>query len=117
MEKHNTNSNKTSLSDSKSQEVQYDIAYKKVKKIKGFYVHLLVYILVNIFVLFKKYYSKEATIFWDWQTFNTTLFWGIGLVSHAVSVFGCGLVFKNNWEERKIKELMDKEKNEANKWR
>ena len=63
MEKHNKNSNKTSLSDSKSQEVQYDIAYKKVKKIKGFYVHLLVYILVNIFVLFKKYYSKEATIF------------------------------------------------------
>jgi len=27
----------------------YYIAYKRVKRIKGFYIHLLVYVLVNLF--------------------------------------------------------------------
>jgi hypothetical protein len=32
--------------------------------------------------------------------------WGIGILSHALQVFGIG----KNWEEKKIKELMEKDK-------
>ena len=32
----------------RTQEERYDIAFKRVQKIKGFYVHLIVYVLVNI---------------------------------------------------------------------
>jgi hypothetical protein len=32
--------------------------------------------------------------------------WGIGVVFHAVNVFGIG----KNWEEKKIRELMAEEK-------
>ena len=30
---------------------RYNLAYKRVKKIKGFYVHALVYVLVNVFII------------------------------------------------------------------
>lgn len=95
---------------------RYELAVKRVKKIKGFYVHLLVYVLVNIFIIAANYFenSSEASFRWSWQTFSTALFWGIGLTAHALSVFGRNLFFSKNWEEKKIKQLMEKEKIE--KW-
>ncbi|UQD57410.1 2TM domain-containing protein [Flavobacterium sp. K5-23] len=99
-----------------SPDARYDIAYKRVKRIKGFYVHLLVYALVNAFILlsvFNKSMIGDA-VFWEWQTWNTVFFWGIGLVAHGLSVFGRDLFFGSDWEERKIQEFMDKDKNK--KW-
>ena len=95
---------------------RYELAVKRVKRIKGFYVHAMVYILVNIFIVYGNYYgnSNRAYDFWSWQTFLTALFWGIGLLAHGLSVFGRNLFFGQNWEGRKIKEFMDKEKSE--KW-
>lgn len=31
------------------EQLQYEAAQKRVKKLKGYYIHLLVYVLVNIF--------------------------------------------------------------------
>ena len=95
---------------------RYEIAAKRVKRIKGFYVHLLVYILVNIFIIAGNFMnnSNNDPLFWSWQTFSTALFWGIGLVAHGLSVFGKNLFFSSNWEEKKIQELMDKDKSQ--KW-
>jgi hypothetical protein len=99
-----------------SGDVRYDMAYRRVKRIKGFYIHFLVYILVNAFILARKFYRHGEVDFWDWDTFSTPIFWGIGLIAHASSVFGKDLFFGNNWEERKIQEFMDKEKEQESKW-
>lgn len=95
---------------------RYEIAAKRVKRIKGFYVHLLVYILVNIFIIAGNSIrnSNNDPLFWNWQTFSTAFFWGIGLLTHGLSVFGKNLLFSSNWEQKKIQELMDKDKNK--KW-
>lgn len=95
---------------------RYEIAAKRVKRIKGFYVHLIVYILVNIFIIAGNFInnSNKDPFFWNWQTFSTALFWGIGLVAHGLSVFGKNLFFSSNWEEKKIQEFMDKDKSQ--KW-
>lgn len=95
---------------------KYELAYKQVKRIKGFYVHALVYAFVNIFLLVTSYYnfSWRSSIFFGWENFSTPIFWGIGLAAHGLSVFGRDLIFGSDWEEKKIKELMDKDKNE--KW-
>ena len=37
-------------------------------------------------------------------------FWGIGLVAHGLSVFVPQFVLGKDWEERKIRELMEKNK-------
>jgi hypothetical protein len=38
------------------------------------------------------------------------LAWGIGLAVHAVVTYGLGGVLGDEWEERKIGELMEKNK-------
>lgn len=97
------------------EEIKYQQALKRVKKIKGFYSHLLVYIVINAMLLIVKYKNIDVDEnFWRWQTFNTVLFWGIGLAAHGLSVFIPTFMIGKDWEERKIRELMEKEK--QNKW-
>lgn len=102
--------------DNNNSDERYAMAYKRVKRIKGFYVHFLVFILVNLFIIGRRYYERGDVIFSDWDTYSTLIFWGIGIVAHASSVFGRDLFFGENWEERKIKEFMDKDKEQEKKW-
>ena len=88
---------------------------KKVKSIKGFYKHLTAYILVNLFLVALKYFQIEnGEIFFELSTFSTAFFWGIGLAFHAANVFGKNVFLGDDWEEKKIKEFMDK--NQNTKW-
>ena len=97
-------------------DARYELAYKRVKRIKGFYVHTLVYVLVNAYIIVSSYSKNDmgADFFFRWETFSTAFFWGIGLMAHGLSVFGRNLFFSADWEERKIKEFMEKEKSQ--KW-
>jgi hypothetical protein len=91
------------------QNERYYAAKKRVKSITGFYVHFTVYVFVNILLCIQIYLMSKNN-FWRWESFSTALFWGIGILSHGTSVFGSNLLFGKNWEERKIKEIMEKEK-------
>lgn len=94
-----------------AKEKQFLRAKRKVKSIKGFYSHLVVYILVNGFIIMSKFLSDgDWEIFWEYQSYSTAFFWGIGLAFHAFNVFGMDFVLGKHWEERKIKEYMDKHK-------
>lgn len=95
---------------------RYQLAYKRVKRIKGFYIHALVYVLVNAFIVISSFNKSDigAEVFFRWETFSTALFWGIGLLAHGMSVFGREIFFGQNWEEKKIQEFMNKDKNQ--KW-
>ncbi|HEY9184631.1 MAG TPA: 2TM domain-containing protein [Salegentibacter sp.] len=94
--------------------LQYKNAQKRVKDIKGFYVHLLVYLFINI-AIFIVSTRDEGFIngLSDIWNYSTAFFWGIGLFAHWASVFGPNVLLGKDWEERKIKELMDKEKNKT----
>lgn len=96
---------------------RYQMAYRRMKRVKGFYTHLMIYILVNAFIIAESIIDGDFinnNDFWQWETFSTPLFWGIGLLIHGVSVFGETIFFSMNWEERKIKEFMGEETNQ--KW-
>ena len=96
-------------------EIKYQEALKRVKKIKGFYTHLIVYLVINSALLLSKIdFDNRSSWSFEWKNFSTAFFWGIGLVAHGFSVFLPSIVMGKNWEEKKIKELMEKEKN--NKW-
>lgn len=97
------------------EQIKYENALKRVKKIKGFYSHLLVYIIINILIIISNVQNLDQgeTIF-QFKIFFTAFAWGIGLVAHGLSVFGASIFFGSNWEQKKINELMEKEKN--SKW-
>ena len=83
-----------------------------MKEIKGFYIHALVYVLVNLFLILStsiKYDSFE-TFFQQNQFWGIGL-WGIGLFSHGLSVFLPNFILGKNWEEKKIRELMERNRN------
>lgn len=93
------------------EEIKYQEARKRVKKIKGFYSHLLVYIVINIMIILLNYQNlAPGESYFQFKNFFTAFFWGIGLVAHAFSVFVPQWFIGNNWEERKIRELMEKDK-------
>jgi hypothetical protein len=100
-----------------------DRAKKRVEKIKGFYIHLAVYILVNTFISTMKVIRDMGDgesfndAFWDFGTFAVWFFWGIGLFSHGLNVFSYNLIFGKDWEEKQIQKYMDKDKKEAEKYR
>lgn len=99
------------------EQLQYEKAFKRVKKIKGFYSHLLVYVVINIMIIILNIQSLDkGESYFQIKNFFTAFFWGIGLLAHGISVFGPNVFFGSNWEERKIKELMEKEKQSKNNW-
>lgn len=102
-------------SDSHQPEDKYAVAQRRVKKLKGFYTHLMIYVLVNISIFFLNSNDLQPReSYFKMENFFTAFFWGIGLLVHGVSVFGGNIFFGKKWEDKKIKELMEKEKKE--KW-
>lgn len=91
------------------EENAYFKAKQRVKEIKEFYGNLISYCVVIPFLIFINYYTA-----WGFKWFWFPLFgWGIGLTIHAFSVFGYG----TDWEERKIKELMEKDQQPNKSWK
>ena len=60
-----------------------DLAARREKKVNGFYIHLLVFVLVNGGLLAMNYSNRPDHMWSYWVLFG----WGIGIVSHAVRLF------------------------------
>ncbi|GLB50229.1 2TM domain-containing protein [Neptunitalea lumnitzerae] len=88
----------------------YVRAKTRVQKIKAFYVHLSVYVIINIFLLALIVFSGGGIkVLGEFNTWSTAFFWGIGVAFHAFGVFGKQVMFNKEWEDRKMKEFLDKE--------
>ncbi len=85
--------------------VAYEKASKRVKELKGFYGNLTSYCLVIPFLLALNLLTAPNHLWFFWPALG----WGIGIAAHAISVFGIG----KEWEEKKIKQLMEEEKRTA----
>lgn len=89
---------------------RYRLAAKRVKQLRGFYSHLMVFIIVNLIIVFFNIQNlNEGESYFQWHNFITFMFWGIGLLSHAASVFLPNIIFGRGWEARKIKKYIEKE--------
>lgn len=83
--------------------MDYKQAQKRVKDLKGFYIHLAIYLSVMVFLFAADYLDGGITwAFWP------AIGWGIAVVINAVALFFDTGIFGSEWEERKIKELMAK---------
>jgi hypothetical protein len=61
----------------------YQRAEKRVKKRLGFYLHLVIYMVVNFFLIII-HFSTASPYFWPkWPMMG----WGIGLLFHGLGVF------------------------------
>lgn len=90
-----------------SDEEIYAQARKRVEEKKGFFVHLTVYVLINIMmVLIWAFVARSSHPWFVWTLGG----WGVGLVIHFLSVF----VFsrRGGWENREIAREIERLKRE-----
>lgn len=94
--------------------INYDQAVERVKKIKGFFSHAIVYFIVNLMIVVINIQNLDpGESYFQYENFVTAFFWGIGLGIHGIKIFIPNLLFGSNWEAKKIKEIMEKD---SKKW-
>lgn len=96
-----------------NEEDKYYLAKKKVENIKGFYGNLASFIVVNTVLLFINLWTSPDHLWFYWPL----MWWGLGVLFHGLKVFELLPTLGKDWEDRKIKELMEKEKENKNKWK
>lgn len=81
---------------------RYERAKEKVERYKAFYSSLLSYCIVIPILAYINYHTSS----FPWVIFPA-IGWGIGLVACWMNASGYNPILGRNWEERKIKELME----------
>lgn len=76
-------------------------AKRQVAAIKGFYVHVFIFALVMLGLG-----AINFAVGGPWWVLWVLLGWGIGVLAHALTVFGRASKRIADWEERKIRKLM-----------
>ncbi len=89
-------------------QIAYERAKKRVKDIKGFYIHLLVFVLVNLMIIFIRLKGDNHIRI---SQFLTLIVWGVFLIFHFLKVYIPNFILSKDWEENKIKEIMSKKEN------
>ena len=85
---------------------KYVRAVERVEKLKEFYQNLASYCIVIPFLIFINL-NFSPGFHWFWFPIFG---WGIGLVFHFLEVNNYNVFLGKNWEERKIKEMMEEDK-------
>ena len=94
-----------------NRENRYLRVKERVREMKKFYSSLMFYVVFIGFLAALNYYTNEWSYMWFlWAAFG----WGIGLVFQAAKAFNWAPFMDKSWEERKIKEIMEKEEGPSN---
>jgi hypothetical protein len=77
-------------------------AKRRVAAMKGFYAHLLVFVLVLAGL-----FAINAASGGRWWILWVLFGWGIGVVAHALAVFGRTPQAIAEWEKRKVDQIVN----------
>lgn len=100
-----THTNNTIMNSQNLENSKYVKAVEKVEKLKEFYKNLASYCIVIPFLIFINL-KTYAGFQWFWFPM---IGWGIGLLFHFLEVNNYNLFLGKNWEQRKIKEIMNED--------
>ncbi|WP_340063831.1 2TM domain-containing protein [Ascidiimonas aurantiaca] len=84
---------------------RYERARERVEAIKSFYGNLTSYIIVIPLLAYLNYLTSD----FPWAIFPA-VGWGLGVIAHGMEAFGYNPFLGKNWEQKKIKEYMEKDK-------
>ena len=87
-----------------TQNARYREARRHACNVRGWYTHALIYVLVIGGLLVLNLLQNPGRLWVGWSAFG----WGLGLLAHGLSVFVRPNFFGAEWEERKIREYLEK---------
>jgi hypothetical protein len=82
---------------------RYQSAKARVAALRGFYIHLIVFSLVNGGLVLLNLLVTPAYLWFFWPLLG----WSIGLGAHALGVFGGFL--GRDWEEQQVGKLLEQD--------
>lgn len=103
----------------------YEKAKRRVKAKKIFFIHFGVFAATAAFLFIINYLTFANSGMW-WAIIPTAA-WGIGIVTHYISVFGIGIISQfiasfgfetptdDNWEEKELEKEMEKLRSQKNR--
>jgi hypothetical protein len=86
-------------------ETSYLMAKERVEALRGFYFSSILYCLFIPILIWINYNTTS----FPWAVFPA-LGWGFGLVVKGLAAYGINPLWGKQWEQRKIQELMNKER-------
>lgn len=90
-------------------------AQKKVYNLKIFYIHLVGYLILAALLGYNLYImSGPYKDFFFWFDIIVLVVWTVFISIHGWHVFKGKIIFKKDWETRKIRAFLEKEK--INRW-
>lgn len=93
----------------KENDLKYLRAKDAVKRIRGFYVHLIIFLLIILLGIVAPFLNFTFCFICfsenHWMNLLGFIPWGIGLLFHGLVAFRRFKPFQT-WEERKLKEFM-----------
>ena len=84
---------------------RYLRARARVHQLRGFYIHVGVFVVVNLYLLIINLVTNAQSLWFYWPL----LAWGVGLAVHGFIVLGAGGTIGAGWEQRKIREYMEQD--------
>lgn len=81
------------------------LALAHVRKVKGFYVHLIQFVVVMAVLVAINLVATPRYWWFVWPLLG----WGMGLVAHAASVFDLIPFFNGAWERRQVEKHLGRQ--------
>ncbi|MBM3315022.1 2TM domain-containing protein [candidate division WOR-3 bacterium] len=91
----------------------YRRARDRVTAQRSFFIHLIIYLLVNAMLFILNAATRDPDD--GWWFYWPLIGWGIGILSHAFSVFGAFGLFNRDWEEKQVEKMVRKERERQDK--
>ena len=92
----------TELSDEEREALEY------VRDIKGFYSHLIMYLIaVPAMVIAGVFFYETSEPWYVWPILG----WGVGVAAHGLMVFETFSLFGANWEKRQVEKRLRRDHN------
>lgn len=82
--------------------IEEQLALSYVRKVKGFYIHLIQYVLVISLLALLNFVINPTRLWFFWAAFG----WGIGIMAHALAVFELIPFFGPEWEKRQVEKRL-----------
>ncbi len=87
---------------------------RRVHRLAEFYRHTVTYVIIigllwiiNATII---YSTDQPSRWYAWWAIWPTMGWGIGLLTHGLTVLPFWSFFSQEWEDRKVREMLEQDK-------
>lgn len=95
-------SSETTMTASQTLDPDEQLALKRVRKLKGFYIHLFNYLVVMVALVVINLTTNPQTLWVVWPALG----WGLGVLLHGAQVFEWMPFFGAQWERKQVEKRL-----------